>query len=39
MTLLGYVYKPNKDKRDLLRQLEAILYSTKAYNGEKIKKE
>lgn len=28
VTLLGYVYQPNKTKRDLLRQLEAILYST-----------
>jgi hypothetical protein len=28
ITLLGYVYQPNKKKRDLLRQLEAILYST-----------
>lgn len=27
ITLMGYVYQPNKDKRDLLRQLEAILYS------------
>ena len=27
ITLYGYVYKPNKDKRDLLRQVEAILYS------------
>ncbi len=34
-TLFGYVYKPNKDKRNLLRQIEALLYSTKAY---KIKK-
>jgi hypothetical protein len=39
VTLLGYVYKPSKDKRDLLRQLEAILYSTKVYNGKSIKKE
>jgi len=31
-TLFGYVYKPNKDKRNLLRQMEAILYSTKPYN-------
>jgi len=28
VTLMGYVYLPNKEKRDLLRQLEAILYST-----------
>lgn len=28
VTLLGYVYQPNKAKRDLLRQLEAIIYST-----------
>ncbi len=30
-TLFGYVYKPNKNKRNLLRQVEALLYSTKAY--------
>ncbi len=30
-TLLGYVYKPSKEKRNLLRQMEAILYSTKAF--------
>lgn len=34
-TLFGYVYKPNKDKRNLLRQIEAILYSTKAYRVKK----
>lgn len=28
ITLFGYIYHPNKDKRNLLRQLEAILYST-----------
>lgn len=28
ITILGYVYQPNKTKRDLLRQLEAIIYST-----------
>lgn len=27
VTLMGYVYQPNKEKRDLLRQMEAILYS------------
>lgn len=27
LTVEGYVYAPNKDKRDLLRQLEAILFS------------
>ena len=27
ITLYGYVYKPNKEKRDLLKQVEAILYS------------
>ena len=27
ITLCGYVYQPNKKKRDLLRQLEAIMYS------------
>ena len=26
-TLMGYVYYPNQNKRDLLRQVEAILYS------------
>lgn len=29
ITLMGYVYQPNKEKRDLLRQLEAILYSVR----------
>lgn len=29
ITLMGYVYHPNKKKRNLLRQLEAILYSVK----------
>jgi len=33
-TLFGYVYKPNKNKRNLLRQIEAILYSTKAYDAK-----
>jgi len=28
ITLFGYIYHPNKNKRNLLRQLEAILYST-----------
>jgi hypothetical protein len=27
ITMHGYVYKPNKEKRDLLKQVEAILYS------------
>lgn len=27
VTLMAYVYKPNKKKRNLLKQLEAILYS------------
>lgn len=27
VTLMGYIYYPNKPKRDLLRQLEAVLYS------------
>jgi hypothetical protein len=27
LTVEGYVYAPNKDKRDYLRQMEAILYS------------
>jgi len=34
-TLLGYVYKPSKAKRNLLRQMEAILYSTQAYKEKK----
>lgn len=29
VTLMGYVYQPNKEKRDLLRQMEAILYSAR----------
>lgn len=29
VTLMGYVYQPNKNKRDLLRQLEAMLYSAR----------
>ena len=33
-TLFGYIYKPNKNKRNLLRQIEAILYSTKAYDAK-----
>jgi len=28
VTIMGYVYYPNKDKRDMLRQMEAIIYST-----------
>ncbi len=35
ITLMGYVYHPNKEKRDLLRQLEAILYSVKFREVEK----
>lgn len=31
VTMQGYVFRPNKEKRDLLRQLEAILYSTEFY--------
>jgi hypothetical protein len=27
ITVEGYVYAPNKDKRDHLRQLEALIYS------------
>jgi hypothetical protein len=27
LTIEGYVYAPNKDKRDLLRQLEAVMFS------------
>ncbi len=29
ITIYGYVYHPNKKKRNLLRQLEAIIYSVK----------
>jgi len=29
ITILGYIYHPNKKKRNLLRQLEAIIYSVK----------
>lgn len=29
ITIYGYVYRPNKKKRNLLRQLEAIIYSVK----------
>jgi hypothetical protein len=32
ITLFGYVYHPNNEKRNLLRQVEAILYSTKFTN-------
>ena len=26
-TIIGYVYNPNKNKRDLLRQMESMIYS------------
>jgi hypothetical protein len=26
-TIIGYVYNPNKKKRDLLRQMESMIYS------------
>lgn len=29
VTIMGYVYYPNKNKRDMLRQMEAIIYSTR----------
>ncbi len=32
LTIMGYVYHPNKKKRNLLRQLEAIIYSVKFRN-------
>ncbi len=32
ITMMGYVYHPNKKKRNLLRQLEAIIYSVKFRN-------
>lgn len=31
----GYVYAPNKDKRNYLRQIEAMIYSLKLNNQEK----
>ncbi len=34
VTIFGYVYQPNKAKRNLLRQMEAIIYSTRFYNGK-----
>ena len=34
ITAEGWVYYPNKDKRDLLRQLESILYSLKFVNKD-----
>ncbi len=35
LTLDGYVYAPKDQKRDLVRQMEAIFYSYKPYSGEK----
>ncbi len=32
VTIMGYVFHPNKKKRNLLRQLEAIIYSVKFKN-------
>ena len=32
LTIYGYVYHPNKKKRNLLRQVEAIIYSVKFKN-------
>jgi hypothetical protein len=32
VTVFGYVYQPNKAKRNLLRQVEAIIYSTRFYD-------
>ncbi|MFK5856145.1 MAG: DUF4837 family protein, partial [Bacteroidota bacterium] len=32
ITIYGYVYHPNKKKRNLLRQIEAIIYSVKFRN-------
>ncbi|PLX09729.1 MAG: hypothetical protein C0598_11620 [Marinilabiliales bacterium] len=29
VTIMGYVYKPNSDKRNLLKQVEAMIYSIK----------
>ncbi len=35
ITMFGYVYQPNKPKRNLLLQVESIIYSTRFYNKEK----
>lgn len=35
VTLFGYVYEPNKNKRDLLLQVESVLYSTDFGNRTK----
>ena len=35
ITALGFVYYPNRDKRQMVRQLEAILYSMMPADGEK----
>ncbi len=35
ITVEGYVYAPNKDKRDYLRQMEAILYSLEMVDDTK----
>lgn len=34
VTLDGYVYNPGRDKRDLLRQIEALLYTLNFPDGE-----
>lgn len=34
ITVEGYVYAPNKDKRDYLRQMEAILYSLEMVDNQ-----
>ncbi len=34
VVLDGFVYRPNKDKRDYVRQVEALMYSVKPYTGE-----
>lgn len=36
ITIMGYVYHPNKKKRNLLRQLEAIIYSVKFRDVKKV---
>lgn len=35
VTLDGYVYAPNEEKRDLLRQLEAIFYTIEFHGSQK----
>jgi len=36
ITVEGYVYAPGKDKRNLLRQVEAIVYSVSFTNQKEM---